>query len=78
MGLPLSRPRLHASWAVLSVTSSTVTESGGLGGPGTVRRRGEEGGDSPVRRSHTHSKKIYIPILVSGEEAKPFQNQDQN
>lgn len=36
MGLPLSLPGLQASWAVLSVTSSTVTESGGLGGPGSI------------------------------------------
>lgn len=36
MGLPLSLPGLQASWAVLSVTSSTVTESGGLGGPGAI------------------------------------------
>lgn len=36
MGLPLSLPGLQASWAVLSVTSSTVTASGGLGGPGSI------------------------------------------
>lgn len=36
MGLPLSCPGLHDSWAVLSVTSSTTTRSGGLGGPDSV------------------------------------------
>lgn len=38
MGLPLSLPRVHESWAVLSVISSTATLSGGPGGPGSVRQ----------------------------------------
>lgn len=46
MGLPLSLPELQASWAVLSVTSSTVTKSGGLGGPGSNTRT------TAVRHSH--------------------------
>ncbi len=46
MGLPLSLPGLQASWAVLSVTSSTVTESGGLGGPGSIT------GTDAVRHLH--------------------------
>lgn len=38
MGLPLSWPGLQDSWAVLSVTSSTTTKSGGLGGPDSITK----------------------------------------
>lgn len=59
MGLPLSLPGLHASWAVLSVTSSTVTESGGLGGPGSITRT------DIVRYSHMQRHRRRYRIVYS-------------
>lgn len=73
MGLPLSRPRLQASWAVLSVTSSTVTESGGLGGPGIVWGRGKGkdrgGGDTCEVLAHAGRDRPVCCVQVCSQKA---------
>lgn len=54
MGLWLSAPGLQDSWAVVSVTSSMVTASGGPGGPGGLQ---ENPSDSREKRW------VHLPLL---------------